>query len=80
MPDRTQQPRAVDEPEEGRFRIRTEKGGPWYGARIYRSLGMLRAEINGTTAEPLTVWHWGDRISEAEYDTLLRVANSPKPF
>ena len=80
MRDRRQDPRMVDDPEPCFVRIRTEKGGPWYGARIFRSLGMLRGEINGADAAPLTIWHFGDRISEAEYNSLIAVANSPKPF
>lgn len=80
MPDRTQQPRQIDAIEPCFVRLRTEKGGPWHGARIWRSLGMLRGEINGQPAEPERIWTSGDLITREEYDTLLRVANSPKPF
>ena len=43
-------------------------------------LGMLRGEINGEDVHPLTIWHFGDRITESEYHTLMRVAHEPKPF
>jgi len=78
--DRQQAPRLVDQPEPCFVRLRTERKGRWYAARIWRSLGMLMAEIDGRPAWPDQVWHGGDRITEAEYNTLLRASSEPRPF
>lgn len=80
MVDRTQIPRAVDAPEPCFVRLRIERKGRWHAARIFRVLGMLGAEINGFPADPLHVWASGDRITEDEYNALIRAASEPKPF
>lgn len=80
MVDRHQQPRAVDCPEPCFVRLRTERKGRWYGARIFLRLGVLIGEINGLPASPDQVWHGGDVITEAEYHALLRAANELPPF
>lgn len=60
--------------------MRAERGGRWHGARIYRVLGILLAEIANIPADPLQVWTSGDRITEQEYHALLKAAHEPKPF
>ena len=80
MVDRRQPARLIDTPSPCFIRLRTVSKGPWYAARIYRCLGLLCGEINGSSADPMQIWHGGDQISEAEYHALLLAANTPKPF
>ena len=80
MVDRQQPARIVDQPEPCFVRMKIAGDRAWYAGRIFRVLGMLQAECNGVPCDPLAAWHGGDRISEAEYRSLLLTANSPKPF
>ncbi len=60
---RNRQPaRAIAEPAVGWFRMRLVRGGPWVGARIYRSLGHLVGEINGDPCDASRVWESGEMI------------------
>lgn len=78
--DRTQPPRIVDQPEPCFVRLRKPGDRAWYAARIYRCLGMLAGEINGTPADIYQIWHGGDQITKAEYDALLLTAAQQSPF
>ena len=50
MVDRKQVPRAIDAPRECWLRVRPTMRGGYVPARIYRSLGMLTAEVDGEPA------------------------------
>ena len=80
MVDRSQPTRLVDCPQPCFVRLRTERKGRWYAARIYHCLGMLLAEIDQRPASPDQVWHGGSLISEQEYNDLIHETNSPRPF
>lgn len=80
MVNRRQPPRIIDRPEPCWIRMRTESKGPYRAARIFLRLGMLLAEIDLQPADPVHVWHGGERITEQEYETLLLAINSPSPF
>lgn len=80
MVDRTQQPRLVDVPEPCWIRLRKPGDRRWHAARIFRVMGMLVGEISGAPASVDQIWHSGSRITEIEYDALLKATNEPKPF
>jgi len=80
MVDRRQPPRRIDAPEPCWVRVRTERKGRYHGARIFHCMGILMAEIAGVPADPFHVWSSGDRISEKEYDALIKAASEPPPF
>jgi hypothetical protein len=70
-------PRRIDKPEPGFFRLRLVRNGPWVGARIYTIFGMFAAEINGVKGWDVDrVWTSGKEITQDEYDDLL--ANAPE--
>lgn len=75
------EPRRIDQPEPGFFKIRLVKGGPWLAARIDRNGELWSAWINGRqTAAPSTnhvlagvekLWLYGHQITEADYWDML---------
>lgn len=81
--DRTQDPRRVDLPEPGTFRLRLVRGGPWVAAEIERdALGVWTAVIDGERQVPghpdpalaegvFRVWHYGHAIDASEHAFLV---------
>lgn len=77
MPD----PRRVDQPEPGFFRIKLVKGGAPVAAAIYHDADGWHAEIDGKKlpaaedpwhAEGLArTWHYGIMVPEEEYRFML---------
>jgi hypothetical protein len=72
-----------EDPECGWFKRRLVKGGPWVPAKIWMVQPVdeagdlvadetLQAEVNGTWADPETVWSWicGNPITEQEFNYL----------
>jgi len=76
-------PRAIDKPEEGFFRLRLVRGGPYVPARIAHDETGWWAEIDGQRYQPhpdpthsegvFRIWHGGRVIDEAEYRHMLAV-------
>lgn len=66
-----QPPRRIDQPGPCFLRMRMARHAPFVGARIFNSLGMLAAEINGIQADVDHVWTSGEFIGEAEYLFLM---------
>ena len=79
MVDRTQAPRLIDEPSPCFIRMQVVSHGPWVAARIFLRLGMIAGEINGKPADPLQIWHAGDRISEERYNLMMEQPE-PNPY
>jgi hypothetical protein len=79
-----EQPRRVDQPEAGHFKMRLVPGGPFVAAKIERDGRLWRAVINGeafpAAPDPVdalhvfAVWHSGRTITVDEYAHMLRVA------
>lgn len=64
--------RIVGEPQEGYFRMRLVKGGPWVGARIHRAMdGSMVATVNGFPGDPDHVWTYGRTTTQDDYERLL---------
>lgn len=74
--------RRVDLPEQGFFRIRLVRGGPWVGAEIRCESGIWTGLIDGqpgetSDADPAAaqhvfrIWHSGEIIPEHEHAFLL---------
>ena len=80
MVDRKQAPRAIDAPKECWLRVRQTLRGGYVPARIYRSLGMLTAEVDGVAADVESVWTSGELITQREWLELTRDRTRPKPF
>jgi hypothetical protein len=80
MVDRKQPPRAIDAPKECWLRVRPALRGGYVPARIYKSLGMLTAEVDGQAADVESVWTSGELITEQQYIELLRDRERPPPF
>ena len=86
-PRHQQEPRRVDQPEAGYFRVRLVRGGPWVAAKIEQDAeGRWAASIDGQLQDPTNldpalakgvfqIWHYGTRIPEPEYEWMLAVAS-----
>jgi hypothetical protein len=76
-------PRRIDQPEPGMFKLRLIRRGPWVAGRISHAMGFWSASIGGEPCgarhpDPYQadgvsrIWESATRISQAEYDALLR--------
>ena len=76
----------LNEPQEGYYRRRLVRGGPWVAARIWWVRGdidqetshqmsddVLRCVVNGRRRDPYREWLWlaKEPITEAEYNFLV---------
>lgn len=77
------QPRRIDVPQDGTFKLALVRRGPYVAARITHRLGLWSASINGQSCgahdpDPFRaagvsrIWETGTTISRAEYEALLR--------
>ena len=78
------EPRRIDKPEPGFFKLKKARNGPWVGAIIFRPCPIspfdgypldrhqpLEAEVNGKPAKVDRVWIAGKPIPEWEYRHLI---------
>ena len=76
----------IDEPQEGFYRRRLVRGGPWVPACIWWERGdidsesghqmsddVFRCVVNGRDCDPDEQWNWigGNPITEAEYHFMV---------
>ena len=76
----------IDDPQEGLYRRRLVRGGPWVPACIWWEYGevdqesghkmeddVLHCLVNGRRRDPYSEWLWlaKEPITEAEYDFLI---------
>lgn len=86
---KTPQPRYPDEPQDGYYKCRLIRGGPWVPGRIWREperdfatgrltgMDVVSCEVAGKPRNPRQQWNALARypISKADYDYLVSVGN-----
>jgi hypothetical protein len=79
---------SIDQPEEGWYRLKMVRGGPWIGAKIWFAAKgedqtpQWQCLVNGLAADVWEVWPrvGGRGISEEEYRKLLPHPSPGRPL